>query len=76
MTVRVWVHLVSLSCMPSRLKWLARTLDDNEIRVWIDRINATKPYSKVTASPVPEKDIAGSGEPARDEPAAASWLRL
>ncbi|KAG2549310.1 protein TIFY 11d-like [Panicum virgatum] len=40
------------------------------------RINATKPYSKVTASPVPEKDIAGSGEPARDEPAAASWLRL
>ncbi|RCV42899.1 hypothetical protein SEVIR_9G255300v4 [Setaria viridis] len=40
------------------------------------RINAAEPYNKVTASPVPEKDITGSGKPATDEPAAASWLGL
>ncbi|RLN19942.1 protein TIFY 10B-like [Panicum miliaceum] len=39
------------------------------------RINTAEPYSKVTASLLPEKDVAGSGNPARDGP-AASWLGL
>ncbi|KAF8720602.1 hypothetical protein HU200_023671 [Digitaria exilis] len=40
------------------------------------RIITSEPYNKVmTAPPLPEKDIVGSGKPAQDVP-AASWLGL